>query len=631
MKKVVFTHLSAKNFCGLKDFDADFSEKCVVKGKNREGKSTIKNAILWVFTGNLENGRDAGMIIRPQDSDGNPVDFIDISVSVTADIDGDEYVFTKTQKQKWLKKRGSDEKRFEGNENIYEISGIPKTQKDFFEMVSELICPVESLPFCINANEFLGLDNKKRREKALSLVDDFSDEKVIESNPEFEMLRADLKVGTTDEIAKRTKATIKRLKDEQKLYPARIDELSKSIIQEDFAELELHKNALKEKLVECEVKASEEIALQTTISKAKGELAALVGKLTGSVKDKKHELELKMSDVKNEYQTIVAKITAYESELEYLEQTIENRNKVMTETERNLSLAQSREIEQISLFCPTCGQLMPTEKQDENKAKLLEQKRAEMDRYSDYLDTLKSELKTATEKAKAIREQLPEMRENKGQINIQVSELQKEISSLSEETVNYEDDPEYVAKQKEIESLESQLPTFRDYKTDKYVVKEQLEEIEYRLGQAAANEKTEERIEQLKAEQRIVAQNILKEQRFLDLLDKFNRARIEMLEESVNKYFEIIKWRFFKKNINGGYESVCQALVGGENYDGLLNKSDRLLCQLDLCKAFQKANDINLFLLTDDCESIDNDRLPDTDHQQIFFRRADNKLTIEKG
>lgn len=631
MKKVVFTHLSAKNFCGLKDFDADFSEKCVVKGKNREGKSTIKNAILWVFTGNLENGRDAGMIIRPQDSDGNPIDFIDISVSVTADIDGDEYVFTKTQKQKWLKKRGSDEKRFEGNENIYEISGIPKTQKDFFEMVSELICPVESLPFCINANEFLGLDNKKRREKALSLVDDFSDEKVIESNPEFEMLRADLKVGTTDEIAKRTKGTIKRLKDEQKLYPARIDELSKSIIQEDFAELELHKNALKEKLVECEAKASEEIALQTTISKEKGELAALVGKLTGSVKDKKHELELKMSDVKNEYQAIAAKITAYESELEYLEQTIENRNKVMAETERNLSLAQSREIEQISLFCPTCGQLMPTEKQDENRAKLLEQKRAEMDRYSDYLDTLKSELKTATEKAKAIREQLPEMRENKEQINIQVSELQKEISALSEETVNYEDDPEYVAKQKEIESLESQLPTFRDYKTDKYVVKEQLEEIEYRLGQAAANEKAEERIEQLKAEQLICAQNILKQEQILDTIEKFIRVKIGMIEDSANKYFAMIRFKFYQPLVNGGFSECCKITVQGIDYELSLNKSDRLLCQMDLCKGFMKNLGTVLPLILDDSESIDSDRIPDYEGQMIVLRRDDCALTVEKG
>ena len=629
--KVSLLHVVLENFCGIEFLETDLWDKTIISGYNREGKSTIRNAILYLFTDKDANNNSVGDSIRPHNTDGVRKDFVEIKVSVTAKADDETYEFTKIQRQKWVKKRGQEEQEFSGNENVYLINGVPKTQKDFTAFVSEHICPVDVLPFCINANAFLSLDNKKRREKVLSLAQDFSNEDVIATNPEFEELRSDLKVGTLDELSKRSKATIKRLKENQETLPVRIDELSKSIIQEDFSELELHKNALKEKLVECEAKASEEIALQTTISKAKGELAALVGKLTGSVKDKKHELELKMSDVKNEYQAIAAKITAYESELEYLEQTIENRNKVMTETERNLSLAQSREIEQISLFCPTCGQLMPTEKQDENRAKLLEQKRAEMDRYSDYLDTLKSELKTATEKAKAIREQLPEMRENKEQINIQVSELQKEISALSEETVNYEDDPEYVAKQNEIESLESQLPTFRDYKTDKYVVKEQLEEIEYRLGQAAANEKAEERIEQLKAEQRIVAQNILKEQRFLDLLDKFNRARIEMLEESVNKYFEIIKWRFFKKNINGGYESVCQALVGGENYDGLLNKSDRLLCQLDLCKAFQKANDINLFLLTDDCESIDNDRLPDTDHQQIFFRRADNKLTIEKG
>jgi len=630
MKKVVLLHLVLDHFCGIKHLDTDLWDRTIISGFNREGKSTILNAIIYLLTDKTSNNSAAGDSVRPHDENGVRIDFVDIVVSGTFGVDNEKYTLTKTQRQKWVKKRGCEDREFQGNENVYAINGVPKNLKDFTAFINENICPVDILPFCINANAFLSLDNKKRRENVLSLAENYSDEDVIASNPEFEVLRSDLKVGTVDEISKRDKSNIVALKKRQAEIPARIDEVSNSIIQEDFAELELHKNALKEKLLECEAKASEEITLQTTISKAKGELAALVGKLTGSVKDKKHELELKMSDVKSEYQAIAAKITAYESELEYLEQTIENRNKVIAETERNLALAQSREIGQISLFCPTCGQVMPDEKQDENRAKLEAQKRAEIDRYSDYLETLKAELKASMEKVKAIRSKLPDMTTNRNQLLSQVAELQKEISSMTE-VVNYEDDPEYIAKQKEITDLESKLPSFRDYKSDKYVVKEQLEEIEYRLGQAAANEKAEERIVQLRDEQKIVGQNILKAEAHLDLLDRFSRARIEMLEESVNSYFEIIRWRFFKKNINGGYESVCQALVGGENYDGLLNKSDRLLCQLDLCKAFQKANDINLFLLTDDCESIDNDRLPNTDHQQIMFRRADNKLTIEKG
>lgn len=630
MKKVVLTHLVLEHFCGIKHLDTDLWDRTIVSGFNREGKSTILNAIIYLLTDKTSNNSAAGDNVRPHDKNGLREDFVDIVVSGTFGVDNEEYTLTKTQRQKWVKKRGCEDREFQGNENVYAINGVPKNLKDFTAFINENICPVDVLPFCINANAFLSLDNKKRREKVLSLADNYSDEDVIASNPEFEVLRSDLKVGTVDEISKRDKSNIAALKKRQSEIPARIDEVSKSIIQEDFAELELHKNALKEKLTECEAKASEEITLQTTISKLKGDLTQIAAKLTGTANSKQHELEMKAKDIKSESDVLSTKIKAYEDELEYLEQTIENRQKVIVETESNLDKATKREIGQISLFCPTCGQLMPDEKQNENKAKLEAQKRAEIDRYSDYLESLKAELKTSVEKAKAIRSKLPDMTTNRNQLLSQVAELQKEISSMTE-VVNYEDDPEYIAKQKEITDLESKLPSFRDYKSDKYVVKEQLEEIEYRLGQAAANEKAEERIVQLRDEQKIVGQNILKAEAHLDLLDRFSRARIEMLEESVNSYFEIIRWRFFKKNINCGYESVCQALVGGENYDALLNKSDRLLCQLDLCKAFQKANDINLFLLTDDCESIDNDRLPDTDHQQIMFRRSDNKLTIEKG
>ena len=630
MKKVALTHLSAENFCGIESLDTDLWERTIISGFNREGKSTIANAVYWLFTGKTSDNASVDDSIRPHDANGVRKDFVDITVSGTIGVDSEEFTLTKTQKQKWVKKRGSEDREFQGNENVFSINGVPKSQKDFYNFIEENICSVDELPFYINSNAFWKLDAKKRREKVLSLADNYSDDDVIDKHPEFETLRSDLKVGTVDEIAKRDKANIKALKDRQKELPARIDEVSKSIVHEDFAELELQKNALKEKLLECEAKASEEITLQTTISKLKGELTQIAAKLTESVNSKKHELEMKAKDIKSESDVLSTKIKAYEDELEYLEQTIENRNRVIAETEVNLDNAIKREIGQISLFCPTCGQLMPDEKQNENKAKLEEQKRAEMDRYSDYLETLKAELKASVEKVKAIRGKLPDMTINRNQLLSQVTDLEKEISSMTE-VVNYEDDPEYIAKQKEITDLESKLPSFRDYKSDKYVIKEQLEEIDFRLGKAAANEKAKERVEQLKEEQKIVGQNILKAEAHLDLLDRFSKARIEMLEESVNSYFEIIKWKFFSTQINGGLQPVCYALVNGESYDGLLNKSDRLLCQIDLCRAFQKAGNINMFLLTDDCESIDNDRLPNTDHQQIMFRRSDNKLKIEKG
>ena len=627
MKKVVLTHLFLENFCGIEHLDTDLWERTIISGFNREGKSTIANAIYYVLTGKTADNSAADDNIRPHDENGIRKDFVDITVSVTASVDNEEYTLTKIQRQKWVKKRGSEDREFQGNENVYSINGVPKSQKDFYAFIEENICSVDELPFYINSNAFWKLDVKKRREKVLSLADNYSNDDVIDKYPEFEELRSALKVGTIDEISKADKSTIKRLKDRQRELPARIDEVSKTIVQEDFAELELHKNALKEKLAECEAKATEEIAVQKAISDAKVELTHIVTNLTSGIKDKKHSLEMKLADIKNESQMLSSKITAYEGELEYLEQTIENRQKVIAETEVNLDKATKREIEQISLFCPTCGQLMPTEKQDENKAKLQARKQAEMDRYSDYLDTLKSELKTSVEKVKAIKDKLPEMTTNRKQLVSQVKELETEINGLSV-TVNYEDDPQYKAKQKEIADLENKLSSFAEYKSEKYIIKEQLEEIDIRLGRATSNAKAEERIEQLKAEQMLVGQNILKAEAHLDLIDCFNRARIEMFEESVNSYFEIIRWRFFEKQINGGYQEVCKAEVNGTSYDGLLNKSDRLLSKADLVNGFQIANGVKLPIMLDDCESIDGKRIPDYSNQMLLFKRDDCKLTI---
>ena len=114
------------------------------------------------------------------------------------------------------------------------------------------------------------------------------------------------------------------------------------------------------------------------------------------------------------------------------------------------------------------------------------------------------------------------------------------------------------------------------------------------------------------------------------LLEDYSKAKIALLEDSVNQYFSLIKWRFFSELINGGYTEVCKLLVSGIDYEVSLNKSDKILCQVDLVNGFMKANGVSLPVMFDDAESIDSDRLPEIDGQMIVFRRDDCKLTVKE-
>lgn len=627
MKQITFTHIHIENFCNHKEFDADFPMKAIVSGYNKQGKTSILNAILFVLTGKLQNGSDAGDSIRPHDKDGKRIDNTIVRVDLTTDIDGTEYILTKMQKQKFVTKRGSSEAEFQGNENLYEISGIPKKAKDFENFLAENICPVDELPFCENANAFLMLDNKKRRIKVLGMAKQFTDDDVIATNPEFEELRADLKVGTVEEIMKRCKQTHSTLKKTLEELPVRIDEASKQIVDFDFSALELEKKSLNEKLTQLAKAETDKVELDKQILNARFELSAIENKLTSDDNAKQNEIKLAIAELKNDLRKVSDYIVSLENEKEKAQVLIQNNERAISEAEKQKELASTKAFDDTSLVCPTCGQNYPEDKEKEIRNRFEQNRQDEMNRLVDYIESLKAGMQTASEKVEKIEGLIKTNKQLKADTEAKIQAKENESTNIV--LVDPTKDKAYRAKQDEIATLESNAEkyVFGDMKAE---INAKIKEVERQLAQAAVNAKLEERIEQLEAEKKVVAQNILKQERLLFLLEEYNKAKIAMLEDSVNQYFDIVRFRFWKPLINGGMEECLYVEVDGTSFDGLLNKSDRLLAQVDLCKGFCKAAGVWMPQIIDDTESIDSDRLPDYEGQQIFFRRDDCELSIKE-
>lgn len=622
---VSFKHISLQNFCNQKSFDADLSQKTIIAGKNREGKSTIRNAILWVLTDKLSDNSAAGDSIRPHDENGNRIDSVDIIASLTVSVDGAEYVLTKTQKQKWVKQRGSEERTFQGNENLYEISGVPKKAKDYEAFINENICPIDDLPFCINANAFLSLDSKKRRAKVLGLAKCFSDDDVIATNPAFEELRNDLKVGTLEELTKRSKSTITALKKTQQELPSRIDEVSRQRVDYNFSDLELERKALEDQLAEIDRKSAKVADIKEQILKAKFDLSAIEQKLNSDVKDQRHEIEMQIAQLKSNLRTITDDITRFTGEKESAQTFINNNDKAIESARQQMKLAEEKVFDDSDLICPNCKQPYPAEKQGDLRAEFEQRKSDEMDRVSDYIDSLIANKESANDRFAGCEKKIAELKSTKEEFEKEIANLENKAAGLV--LVDVTKDSEYIAKLDEITALESKLENTAPI-DNKAEIESKIADIERKLAQTDVNNRVDERIAQLKNEQRVVGDNILKQERMLYLLEEYNKAKIGMVEDSVNGFFDIIKWRFFQEQINGGYAEVCKATVSGTDYDGLLNKSDRLLCQTDLVLGFQKAAGVSLPVAIDDTESIDSDRIPALEQQMILFRREDGNLTV---
>ena len=121
--KAVIKQIVLQNFKGCKNATYTFDGKNVtVCGANGSGKTTIFDAFTWLLFGkdSLDNAK---FEIRPLDKDGKQIDNVEICVSATLEIDGKEVELKKTNRQNWVKKRGTQNPVLQGNVNSFILRG----------------------------------------------------------------------------------------------------------------------------------------------------------------------------------------------------------------------------------------------------------------------------------------------------------------------------------------------------------------------------------------------------------------------------------------------------------------------------------------------------------------------------
>lgn len=635
---ITFKDIHIENFCGVISFECDFSKKTQISGKNRLGKSTIKNAIYWVLYNKMADGSAADGI-RPHDESGKDIDFIEISVLLNMDIDGKDISIKKTQKQNWVKDRATLEQKFKGNVNEYEVNGIPKKEKDFTEYIENYI-PMSVFSLCTNPMVFLSLDTKKRRAKLCEMLKDFTDADVINTDTDnFAGLSSDLEDGTIDELITRSKQTKSKLEQHLKELPTRIDEVSKQKVDIDFSELELQKNALNELISENKEKQNALLSNTDKFNKLNSEIMKLQFAKNDAVRDANIEIVNDRRKKESDFYELQKIADNISRKIDHIRDCIDGSKAQLQKHETDMKLFRKewkeeseRKFDDASLVCPTCGQEYPSEKKAELKASFEKAKEDKIADIQNKGNICKGEITRLKEIIKNDEEQL-------NGLTSEYKDVCEKIVSAKESLVNYKItlsekevpeckkiDKQILALKKEIESIpdvSSEMATLKDEET---TLRSSLNDVISRLAMSSRNDEIESRIEELTSDQKATAQKILMEQAMLDKLELFRRTKMHMLSEKINQFFDVIKWQMFQEQINGGFADVCVPLVGGTSYDGTLNHGDKILAEIDICRAFQKANNVVAPIMADDTESLDSWRVPVVDNQLILFRRTDDEV-----
>ena len=607
LKKVVL-----ENFMCYASRTFDFYDITKIMAENGVGKSTIATAYLWCLF-NCDYELKDNPVVR-REVDGVSVDDMDTSVELALDVDGKEVTMKKVQKRTYSKD-GSSYK----DDNKYFVNDVPKTLKDFN---AYLDIDMSVFKMCSNINAFLNQKPAEMREYLFSLVENVTDLDIALQKAELAELVPLLNKYTVEELSAMNKATKAKITKDLPIIDGQIKEKERDIqIKQGIntSDLELQKNSIKEQIADCVAKQTDNDKLLAEYDKASADILDLKfkqGDLSRKANEEnikvRRDIEDKIADKKFLVKQTEKTIADTESCIASSEKTIES-IKAYLQTERDKWKEENeRKFDDSSLICPYCGNEYKEDKKEQLKADFAKHKADNLKTITDNGNMYKERLDKEKTTLESLKAGLPKHKESLEMLNTAIADLEKQLSELPQE-IDVTATEEYKALEKQIAEKEQAMHKANDVSAVKAELKaqendlrQQLAEVEQKIAESNT-EKDEQRLEELRAEQRTQEQNKANAEKILDLLDELDKAKNETLSDSINSHFSLVKWKLFELNKSGGYKSVCIPTVNGKSIlTTMSNKGNRILGRVDICNSIQKISGMSVPIVLDDSESLDS-------------------------
>lgn len=642
-------HVFAQNFCkfiGSNVIDFDFYDRTEISGANEAGKTTIKRAIQYVLGIKDERGKEITGI-RPHDKDGNDMNDLETTVSVTFDLDGSEKTLKKVYRQTYNKKG-----EVTGNTTDRYINDVFKKESEYNDYISENIASDSNFQYCLNSVAFMKRGETDRRRILADTFGTHTDQELCDLIPKFSPLKNLLEDGAVDEIKKtltsklygsRGRSGTKGLMGMLNEIPARIDEQNKGRIDIDLAELELQKKAIEEKISENLQKQCDNEKLYESYKKMSDGVLELKFAMSGLQQNANLEIESKRSQLRkdlngldNKKKNIEYKQYLIGKDVEILVGEVERAEEERKQLAEEWKKVNSLEFDESTLVCKYCGQEYQEEKKEKIRSEFAEKKDEDLKQITDRGNSLKDKIETTKTVIAEKTAEYDALKEDIKTNEAEISRLTAEHESIPE-FVDISDTKEYkkleseIAEKEAAMEKESSAETARkSLKGEEYQLRDELYEVEKKLGMSAVNETIDKRILELEEERKRIAQQISETQGMIDLLKDFSIEKNKQLERDIEKYMEFCRVSLFRPLINGDIEECCDFSYLGEPYDRNMNHGARILAEIDICNAFQKRIGIEMPVIVEDAESVDFWRIPITDKQIIVLRRTDARELIVK-
>lgn len=593
--------LTLENFKGIKNLTIDFKDTTNIYGDNAVGKTTIFDAYSWLlWDKDSLNRKDFS--IKPYDKNGDEIHNLESVVEGDFSFDDTDLNLKKIYKEVWTKKRGSTQAEFTGHTTDYYINAVPVKKKEYNERIESVLSEdnFNLLSNPLYFNQFLV--KTERREILLSLIEDVKPEDIIAKNKDLEEL--DLETYTVDELKKIAKDSARKINKDIESIPARIDELDKSKIHDiDFDALEFRKRSTLPAIKEIDEKladASKMAEGMTEISDKIADLQKEKSELQENYQNKCFEINLKNKNVLLEKEHDKLTLEESKKNIEELKDLVEKAREEWQEVHK--------EQYQGDFKCPTCGQDLLPDQIEKTMANFNKKKSEKLGSIEEKAKDLKTKIEEC-EKLIAIYEVKEYKEEDLPTEPIRLEKIDKELDEAKSKLSDF--------------SLDNK----KDLLEKKDSLNADLEEINKKLSLQGQNEKIDERIKELEGQEKELAKAYEEQQRIIYLCEEYTKAYVDLVSDKINDSFDLVKFKLFENQINGGITETCEATFKGVPYSDL-NNAAKINAGLDVINSLSDKLDLKVPIFIDNAESVNELIKTDTQLVRLVVSK-DKELRID--
>ena len=527
MKTTRLINEKLQNFKGIASGNFAFNgENTEIVADVMQGKSTIKDAYLWCLGMEIDN-------FYPVDKNNKIIEGLETKVELTLDIDGIEYILSRSAKVKYKNKV------FDGyKKDMFEFDRVPCNTTEYKTKLCDLlgVDNFDTLKYLTILNYFNEQVNWKDR-RAL-IYDLFVDKTAIDSlkdNEKYNLIRNELLKGKTSaDINTMLNSENNHLVDSKRkneiLLADKQNELS-GYANIDYASIETELEA-----VESEIKGEEDRV--RAINQADNKKA-----LESQIKSLKVDLRVAQGEDKLKKEEIERKIGVCEVNVDYLKADGESLEKDIEKYTKEYNDLKVEEFKNDMATCPYCKQPLPLSEIERKKAYFEDYKEKQLENLKEVIIKDRKELEELkqhyTFKLALLENAKQELADFKP--NAKIDELETQIANLKVEL-------------EKCQTNEIDLSYLNELKSRRnFLIVE--------LGKKDSHDKLKAKIASLYAEQRelVNAEIVLAKKR--SQLEEYTLDVISLVNDSINSHFDGVKFKLFEELTATASKSIKETLV----------------------------------------------------------------------